>query len=58
MAMIRGQMTSLDGKTVYCTCEHHKVAVPTRQDHLVEEYEVEWDRLWKEEERAKVKGKL
>lgn len=49
MAMISGRMTSMDGKIIYCTCEHHKVAVPTRKEHLAKEYEVEWDRLWKDE---------
>ncbi len=49
MAMISGRMTSTDGKIVYCTCEHHKVAVPTRKEHLAKEYEVEWDRLWRDE---------
>lgn len=34
MAMIRGTMESLDGKIIYCTCEHHKVAVPTPAEHL------------------------
>ncbi|KEF54637.1 uncharacterized protein A1O9_09079 [Exophiala aquamarina CBS 119918] len=28
MALIRGDMTSPDGKTIYATCEHHKVNVP------------------------------
>ena len=31
MALIRGLMTSPDGKTIYATCEHHKVNVPPRQ---------------------------
>jgi len=53
MAMISGRITSTDGKTIYCTCEHHKVAVPTRPEHLAKEYEVEWDRLQRDE-----KGKL
>jgi acyl-coenzyme A thioesterase PaaI-like protein len=44
MAMIRGRMTSQDGKTVYCTCEHHKVSVPTQPDHL--KHKVPWDDLW------------
>jgi len=44
MALIRGTMSSRDGSTVYCTCEHHKVAVPTRKEHL--EYRVAWDGLW------------
>lgn len=44
MAMIRGTMTSQDGKTIFCTCEHHKVSVPTREEHLG--YRVPWDDLW------------
>ena len=34
MALIRGEMTSLDGKTTYCTVEHHKVNVPMLPGHL------------------------
>ncbi|KAH8820556.1 HotDog domain-containing protein [Xylogone sp. PMI_703] len=49
MAMIRGIMTSFDGKTIYCTCEHHKVAVPTQPKHL--EYRVPWDDLWDKDVR-------
>lgn len=41
MAMIRGTMTSEDGKVIYCTCEHHKVAVPTQKSHLA--HRVAWD---------------
>lgn len=44
MAMIRGTMTSQDGKTIFCTCEHHKVSVPTQPDHL--KHKVAWDDLW------------
>jgi acyl-coenzyme A thioesterase 13 len=47
MAMIRGTMSSLDAKTTYCTCEHHKVAVPTQPRHL--EFRVGWDSLWDKE---------
>jgi acyl-coenzyme A thioesterase 13 len=47
MAMIRGTMSSLDDKTVYSTCEHHKVAVPTQPKHL--EYRVNGDDLWDKE---------
>ena len=53
MAMIRGKMTSQDGKTVYCTCEHHKVSVPTQKEHLL--HRVPWDDLW---EQDRNKGKL
>jgi acyl-coenzyme A thioesterase 13 len=41
MAMIRGQMTSLDGKTTYCTVEHHKVNTPTVRNFLT--MRVPWD---------------
>src|SRR3954469_20833156 len=34
MAMIRGEMTSVDGKTVYLTAEHHKVNVEMKRAHL------------------------
>jgi hypothetical protein len=34
MALIKGEMTSVDGRTVYVTVEHHKVNVPTRPEHL------------------------
>jgi acyl-coenzyme A thioesterase 13 len=33
MALIRGEITSIDGKIVYCSCEHHKVNVDTKADH-------------------------
>ncbi|KAH7386746.1 HotDog domain-containing protein [Phaeosphaeria sp. MPI-PUGE-AT-0046c] len=48
MAMIRGDMKSLDGKTVYCTVEHHKVNVPILPEHAKvrvpwdEDFEKEW----------------
>lgn len=41
MALLQGRMTSTDGKVVYCTCEHHKVHVPTGQGHLAAK--VPWD---------------
>jgi acyl-coenzyme A thioesterase 13 len=56
MAMIRGSMTSQDGSIVYCTCEHHKVSVPTKQDHLA--HKVEWDGLWEKDVDADSKSKL
>lgn len=49
MAMIRGKMVSTDGKVIYCTCEHHKVAVPTRPEHLKKEFEEKPDKGGKEE---------
>lgn len=48
MAMIRGIMTSLDGKITYCTVEHHKVNVPVLSQHRKvrvpwdDEFEKEW----------------
>lgn len=48
MAMIRGEMTSLDGQTTYCTVEHHKVNTPVLADHAKmkipwdEEFEKDW----------------
>jgi len=44
MAMIRGTMTSQDGKIIFCTAEHHKVSVPTQKEHLL--HKVPWDELW------------
>ncbi|KAH8884894.1 thioesterase family protein-like protein [Thozetella sp. PMI_491] len=41
MAYIKGWMTSEDGKTVYCTCDHHKVGVPSRKAHM--DVKVPWD---------------
>jgi len=34
MAMIRGSMESENGKTVYATCEHHKVFLPSKPEHM------------------------
>ena len=34
MALIRGTLESVDGKTVYATCEHHKVNVPSLEAHV------------------------
>lgn len=34
MAFLRGRMESLDGKTLYASCEHHKVNVPSLGAHL------------------------
>ena len=41
MAMIRSEMTSVDGKTIFATCEHHKVNVPTRPEHI--DARLPWD---------------
>jgi acyl-coenzyme A thioesterase 13 len=60
MAMIRGEMTSLDGKTVYCTVEHHKVNVPVKREHL--NARVAWDeefaREWKVQGGEKAKSRI
>jgi acyl-coenzyme A thioesterase 13 len=34
MALIQGEITSVDGKTVYCTCEHHKVHIEAQPHHI------------------------
>lgn len=52
MAMIRGTMTSQDGKTVFCTCEHHKVSVPTPKEHL--SYRIPWDDWFDADGKAKL----
>lgn len=44
MAFIRGNMTSPDGKVIYCTCEHHKVNVPSLPEHMA--FKIDWDGLW------------
>jgi acyl-coenzyme A thioesterase 13 len=54
MAMIRGTMSSLDGKTIYATCEQHKVAVPTQPKHL--EFRIGWDDQWDKESIMSTKG--
>ncbi|CAO2649395.1 Nn.00g067800.m01.CDS01 [Neocucurbitaria sp. VM-36] len=60
MAMIRGDMTSLDGKTTYCTVEHHKVNVPVLPEHL--DARVAWDdefeKEWKNKTAKGVKSKI
>lgn len=33
-ALIRGQMESMDGKTVYVACEQHKINVPSLPEHI------------------------
>lgn len=54
MAMIRGEMTSLDGKVTYCTVEHHKVNVPVQPEHA--KARIPWDDEF-EKEHGVVKGK-
>ena len=54
MAMIRGTMKSLDGKTTFCTVEHHKVNSPVLERHRDAKipWDEEWEREWKE--KAKI----
>ncbi|KAL3421347.1 thioesterase superfamily protein [Phlyctema vagabunda] len=56
MAMIRGTMTSVDGKIIYCTAEHHKVHVPTRPEH--NKYKIAWDDLWDADGKEIEKSRL
>lgn len=57
MAMIRGEMTSLDGKTVYCTAEHHKVNISMKPEHTGVRlpWDDEMEREINEETERKVK---
>ncbi len=55
MAYIKGWMTSEDGKTVYCVCDHHKVRVPSHQAHM--DLKVPWDEQFaerQEKSRSKI----
>lgn len=54
MAMVRGDMMSLDGKTTYCTVEHHKVNVPVLPEHL--QARIPWDDEFEKEWKGKVAG--
>ncbi|KAL1614561.1 hypothetical protein SLS54_009622 [Diplodia seriata] len=58
MAMIKGEMSSLDGKLVYATAEHHKVNVALNDKHA--KFRVPWDdeieAEVKREEELKRKG--
>lgn len=53
MAMIQGKMTSLDGKTIFCTVEHHKVNVPVKPEHR--KARLPWDDEWEREHNARGK---
>ncbi|KAM5455695.1 hypothetical protein MaudCBS49596_001596 [Microsporum audouinii] len=44
MAMLRGVIESVDGKIVYATAEHHKVATPAKPEFA--------ERLMKEREKV------
>jgi len=52
MAMIRSEMTSVDGKTIYATCEHHKVNADAKEEHKAIKT------VWDEELESLAKGKL
>ncbi|KAF2637700.1 thioesterase family protein-like protein [Massarina eburnea CBS 473.64] len=56
MAMIRGVMTSLDGKITYCTVEHHKVNAPVLEHH--KKVRVPWDDEFERQWEAKKKSKI
>lgn len=53
MALLRGEMRSVDGSILYSTCEHHKVAVPTPKENLTAR--VAWDDLWDKDGKEKAK---
>ena len=44
MAYIKGYMTSEDGKIVYAVCDHNKVQLPSKKEHM--EHRVSWDEQW------------
>ena len=53
MALIRGTMESMDGKTTYTVCDHHKVNVPTLPKH------VDWlEEMNQERKDASLKARL
>ena len=54
MALIRSEMTSVDGKTVYAACEHHKVNVEAKKEHTA--IRTQWDEL-EQSARAKSRAK-
>ena len=55
MALIRGAIESVDGKTIYAVCDHHKVNVPTLPEHIDLREEMEQQR---KEARGPVKARL
>lgn len=55
MALIRGVIESVDGKTIYAVCDHHKVNVPTLPEHIDLREEMAQQR---KEEKGRVKAKL
>ncbi|KAF2811097.1 uncharacterized protein BDZ99DRAFT_462376 [Mytilinidion resinicola] len=56
MAMIQGKMTSLDGKVIYATVEHHKVNSPVKPEHR--NARIPWDDEWDREHALKKSTKL
>ena len=55
MALIRGVMESVDGKTIYAVCDHHKVNVPTLPEHIDLREEMEQQR---KEAKIRIKAHL
>jgi len=55
MALIRGTMESVDGKTIYAVCDHHKVNVPTLPEHINLREEMEEQR---KDAKANIKAHL
>ena len=58
MCLIRGEMTSVDGETIYAVAEHHKVQVPSLKEHMNTRipYDDEIEAIWRaEKEEAEQK---
>lgn len=55
MALLRAEMTSVDGKVTYATVEHHKVNVPTKPEHLAQR--IPWDDEQERKTQKKAKTK-
>jgi len=53
--MIRGEMTSEDGKIIFATAEHHKVHVPPQPEHVTAR--IPWDDEQDKELRAEAERK-
>jgi len=54
MAMLRGKMTSLDGKVTYCTVEHHKVNTPVHPERR--KARLAWDDEFEKQNAGKGTG--
>ena len=55
LAIIRGDMTSMDGKTIFGTVEHRKVNAPALPEHI-QQARAPWDRGFEQEWGLKVHG--